>query len=75
MMDGKEQEAQEGLDFLYIEEANSDEGEGKRIKFKTSQTVGELKRAIATELGCQGDWSSIELIAGGKELHDRKYSI
>lgn len=74
-MDTKEQEAQDALDFLYIEEANSNDGEGKRIKFKTSQTVEELKRVIATEAGCQDDWRSIELIAGGRELHDRKDSI
>lgn len=71
-MHSKEAERQEGLDFLYVEEATSEEGEGRRISFKTSQTVEELKRAISAELGIQREWSNLDLVANGRELHDRK---
>ncbi|KAF1993727.1 hypothetical protein P154DRAFT_625215 [Amniculicola lignicola CBS 123094] len=70
MNNPKALEAQEYLDFLYIEEATSEEGEARRIKFSTSQTVEALKRAIAAELNIQHEWSTLDVVSSGKELSE-----
>ncbi|ORY11829.1 hypothetical protein BCR34DRAFT_564734 [Clohesyomyces aquaticus] len=68
MAAAKDLEVQQYRDFLYIEEATSDEGEGSRINFSTSQTVEELKRAIAAQLNIPQQWSYLELVMGTTEL-------
>ncbi|KAF2478156.1 uncharacterized protein BDR25DRAFT_338801 [Lindgomyces ingoldianus] len=75
MNNAKALEAQEYLDFLYIEEATSEEGESRRIKFSTSLTVETLKRVIAAELKLEHEWSTFDLVSSGKELTELNKSL
>jgi hypothetical protein len=73
MSDWKEAEAQECQDFLYMEEVNSNEGEGHRVTgIPMSKTVKDLKQSIAAELKNPQSWNSMAVAFGDKELSDRK---
>jgi hypothetical protein len=61
-------------DFLYIEEINSNDGTSRRITgIKTTQSVQDLKQAIATELRNPEGWDSISVAFADKELSNREY--
>ena len=73
MWDWKAAQEQEYRDFLYIEEVNSNDGISQRLTgIKTTQSVRDLKKAIATELKNPEGWSSISLAFADKELSDRE---
>ena len=60
-------------DYLFIEELNSNDGIEQRLTgFKSSQTVQDLKQAIAVKLNNPEGWSSVSLFYFGKELANRK---
>jgi hypothetical protein len=60
-------------DFLYIEEVNSNDGVSRRLTgIKTTQSVQDLKKAIAAELNNPEEWSSISIAFADKGLDDRK---
>lgn len=73
MSDWKEAEAQECRDFLYVEEVNSNDGDGWRLSaIPTSKTVKDLKQSIAKELKNPQGWSSLSVAFGDTELSDRE---
>ena len=73
MSDWKAAEEREYRDFLYIEEVNSNDGMSRRLTgIKTTQSVQDLKKAIAAELNNPEGWSSVSIAFADKELNDRK---
>jgi len=60
-------------DFLYIEEINSNDSQSIRLGgVKLTQTVEQLKRAIAVNRGDPRVWDSIQLAFAGEVLDNRK---
>jgi hypothetical protein len=73
MSDWKTTEDKEGRAFLYIEELNSNDGTSRRLTgIKTTQSVQDLKKAIAAELNNPEGWSTISVAFTDKELDNRK---
>lgn len=73
MSDWKAADEAECRDFLYIEEINSNDGTSRRLTgIKTTQSVQDLKKAIATELNNPQGWNSVSVAFADKELSDRE---
>jgi hypothetical protein len=73
MPDWKAAKERDFQDFLYIEEVNSNNGVSRRLNgIKTTQSVQDLKKAIAAELGNPEGWSSVSIAFADKVLDDRK---
>ncbi|KAF8847812.1 hypothetical protein BDZ45DRAFT_681649 [Acephala macrosclerotiorum] len=76
MSDWKPAEEGEYRDFLYIEEVNSNDGTSRRLTgINTTQSVQDLKKAIAAELKNPEGWSSVSLAFADKELSDLDASL
>ncbi len=59
---------------MYIEEINANEGVKKRLTgISTTQSVEELKKAIAADLKNPEGWSSMSLAYCDQELSDREF--
>ena len=73
MSDWKNAGDKEGRDYLYIEELNANDGTSRRLAgIKTSQSVQDLKKAIAAALNNPGGWSTISVAFTDKELDNRE---
>ena len=60
-----------GKNFLMIEELNSDAGEPQMLRdFPLSNTVKDLKMAIARMIDETADWQTIMAIFVGEEMED-----
>ena len=76
MSDWKPTDEAEYRDFLYIEEVNSNDGTSRRLTgIKTTQSVQDLKKAIAAELKNPEGWSSVSIAFADKELSDRESTL
>jgi hypothetical protein len=76
MSDWKPENEGECQDFLYIEEINSNDGTSQRLTgINTSQSVKDLKKAIATELKNPEGWQSVSIAFADKELSDREFVL
>jgi hypothetical protein len=76
MSDWKTTKDEEGRDFLYIEELNSNDGTSRRLTgIRTTQSVQDLKKAIAAELSNPEGWSTISVAFTDKELDNRESEL
>jgi len=76
MSDWRNTEEKEGRDYLYIEELNANDGTSRRLAgIKTTQSVQDLKKAIAAELNNPGGWSTISVAFTDKELDNREHDL
>jgi hypothetical protein len=76
MSDWKTKEDQDGRNYLYIEELNSNDGTSRRLAgIKTTQSVKDLKKAIAAELNNPEGWSTISVAFTDKELDNREFEL
>lgn len=64
----------EGQIFLYIEDVRSIGSNKRRLNgIGRSNSVMDLMKASAAELGVSESWSGISMVYGGKELTECKF--